>query len=202
MAKIKGPLFGQEASGIFGVTLDFTKDGNVRFEHHRAPPLYAGVTTSRAIMQAINRVNKAIGNGRRQELTDAFADPQNWASTIATHTIGDDRSWWLNDAALWSLLTTEQQDTWRDRADEMRVADVSIEDVDHTAHEITRGEALFHVACGVFRCRLAGSPAQPGGSNATQWKDYLTEGWPPLPVNVLVLANEPLLLGAEFLTLG
>ena len=65
----------------------------------------------------------------------------------------------------------------------------------------TRGAALFHVACGVFRCGLAGSPAQPNGSNATTWRIYLTEGWPPLPVNVLTLGGEPLTLGGEYLTL-
>lgn len=202
MAKVSGPLFGQDASGIFGSVIDFTHGGIARAERHTPPPRTPGVAQSRAIMQAINRVNARIGNARRQELEDKYTDPQNWASSIATHTIGHNRSYWTTDDALWSILTSGQQDTWHDRADEMLVRDVAIEDTLHTLHEVTKGQALFHVACGVHRCGLAGSPAQPDGSNAQAWADYLTEGWPPLPVNVLVLGNEPILLDVEFVTLG
>lgn len=202
MAKVSGPLYSTTATGKFARVLDFTKDGNVRQERHIAPPKSSGVATSRAIVKAINGVSKVISNTRRQELQDAFTDPQNWASTIATHTIGEQRSSWLNDAALWSLLDSTAQNDWADRADEMHIRDISVVDVDHTAHTVGNGEALFHVARGVHRCGLSGAPDQPTGNNAQDWKDYLSDSQPAFPVNVIVLNNEPLLLDAQLLTLG
>lgn len=201
MAKVHGPLFGQEASGLFGKSLDFTKDGNVRQERHRAPRRSSGVAQSRAIMQAINGTSLRIGNGRRQELQALSTNNENWASLIATQAIGSARANWLTDDVLWDLLSGPDQTDWHDAATTMRIRDASIADVDQVSHEVTRGEALFHVACAVYRCSLPTSPTQPTGNNATAWSNYLTEGWPPLPVNALVLNNEPLLLGAELLTL-
>lgn len=202
MAKVSGPLFSNGASGPFAKVLDYTKDGHVRQERHIAPPKTPGVATSRAIMKAINGVSKQISNTRRQELEDAFTDPQNWASTIATQTIGEQRAAWLNDEILWSLLDAGQQQDWNDRAIVLHVPNVTIVDTLHNSHNIAAGQALYHVSLGVSRCSLPGAPTQPSGTNAQTWADYLADSQPTYPVNVLVLNLDALLLGAELLTLS
>lgn len=202
MAKVTGPLFGQDASGIFGKTIDFTQDGNARLEKHRAPKRSAGVATSRAIMSAINNTSKMIGDGRRQELEAIVSDPFNWASAISSATIGQERSAWLTDDVLWSLLDQDAQNSWEAEAITMAIRATSIADVNGTLHEVTRGASLFHVACGVNRYQLPTKPTTPDAYNANAWRVYLCEGWPPLPTNAITWAGEAITFAGEVITYG
>jgi hypothetical protein len=201
MAKIQGPLFSDGASGPFGKVLDFTADGNVRHEAHLAPPISPGVALSRVIVKAINGVLKKISTPRRADLQLLFPDPQNWASAVTSHTIGHNRTNWEVDQQAYGGRGRPPLPGWTEAAEVLPLRDASITDTNHITYTITKGDALFHVCTGVWRCSVPHQPAQPDGTNAPAWLAWLFGYVPPIPDNAITLNGELLTLAGEILTL-
>jgi hypothetical protein len=201
MPKIISPLFPDHAPRIVTNLLNFSSDGRVRHEGHILPDLTPGVAVSRIYVKAISPITYKIRPFLRAELLALVPTPDNWAARIISHTIGHSRNNWSIDEAAFAALASSSRADWCFAADFANIRAVSIRDTRHTSHNLTAGQAYFHVATGVWRIGVEQQPAQPAAGNANAWAAFMFDLTPVYPDNVMTLGDEAMSLGEEILTL-
>lgn len=201
MAKVIVSLYPDGVPAPIRDLINFTSDGHARREGHRLPDLTPGVSVSRLYIKAIDPITKKIYPGLRAHLLALVPVPDNWSARIISHTIGSSRNNWAVDEAAFAALASSSRADWSFAADFADIRAVSIRDTRHTSHNLTAGQAYFHVATGVWRIGVDAQPTQPAADNANAWAAFMFDLTPTYPDNVMTLGGEAMSLGEDIMTL-
>ncbi len=200
MARARGPLMSEQASGTFQSAIVFHRDGRV-MHAHRSPRTRTGAQgTHRQIVSALQAVVRVFRTEAIQAVRAVAPDPRSWSGYLTTLATQNGRAAWNSAAAAWSVLLEAQRDEWDDAAAVASIAPRALTYASEAA--VSGGEALFAVAYVMYSNGILTAPGVPQGDNALDWLTALTTAEAGPPANALTLAGDVLTLAGDILTIG
>lgn len=172
MAKATSPLFAVEASGQVGKSIVYDRRGFVRVYTKPSNPKTDAQANVRTVFRAVAAVIRVIGKNATEDIRALASPAYRWNAYIVKHTLGHNMHEWNLNTTRFNNLGTDEQNAWDTAAQNAGITPTHMEYDEYPLDKLA-GRALWGVANALWKHGIG--PAQPDGTNATDWANYITQ---------------------------